>query len=118
MASVTDKLDDKLGAIYLNGYGIGNFPEKTSLAPILRSAHDRGVLIIAGSQVPYGDVDPSTYGAGHWLAECGAISTADMATPAVHAKLYVAMALTAANGWNQCETERFFLTPVAGELRP
>jgi L-asparaginase len=101
----------------LNGYGIGNFPAKSLLAPILRSAHDRGILIVAGSQVPHGDVDPSTYGAGHWLGECGAIPSADMATPAAHAKLYAAMALGAANGWDQVETERFFLTPVAGEIR-
>ena len=115
--AVVDKLDNKLGAIYLNGYGIGNFPAKESLTPILRSAHDRGILIVVGSQVLHGDVDPSTYGAGHWLGECGAISTADMTAPAAHAKLYVAMALGAVNGWDQTEIERFFLTPVAGELR-
>lgn len=115
--AVIDKLGDKLGVIYLNGYGIGNFPAKRLLAPILRSAHDRGILIVAGSQVPHGDVDPSTYGAGHWLRECGAIPSADMATPAAHARLYVAMALGAANGWNQVETERFFQTPVSGEIR-
>ena len=115
--AIVDKLGDKLGAMYLNGYGIGNFPEKNVLTPVLRSAHDRGILIVAGSQVPHGDVDPSIYGAGHWLGECGAISTADMAAPAVHAKLYVAMALGAANGWNQFEIECFFKTPVAGELR-
>jgi hypothetical protein len=40
-----------------------------------------------------------------------------MATPAVHAKLYMAMALGTANDWGQAEMERFFLTPVAGELR-
>jgi len=28
-----------------------------------------------------------------------------------------AMALATANGWGQAEMERFFLTPVAGELR-
>lgn len=114
---VINKLDDKLGAIYLNSYGIGNFPSKDKLAPLLRSAHDRGTLIVAGSQLPYGDVDPSAYGAGHWLAGCGAISTADMAAPAVHAKLHVAMAMGAANDWGQGDMERFFLSPVAGELR-
>ena len=114
---IVERLGEKLGAIYLNSYGIGNFPCKEKLAPLLRAAHDRGTLIIAGSQLPYGDVDPSAYGAGHWLAECGAISTADMATPAVHAKLHVAMALGAANGWEQAEIERFFRTPVAGERR-
>jgi L-asparaginase len=115
--SIINKLDEKLGAIHLNGFGIGNFPDRQKLAPLLRAAHDRGILIIAGSQVPHGDVDPSTYGAGHWLGDCGAISSADVATPAVHAKLYLAMALGAANDWEPAEMERFFMTPVAGELR-
>ncbi|HSF94145.1 MAG TPA: asparaginase domain-containing protein [Thermohalobaculum sp.] len=117
LAGAIDRLGDRLGAIHLNGYGIGNFPARDGVAPLLRAAHDRGVLIAAGSQVPYGNVDPSTYGAGHWLAGCGAIATADMATAAVHAKLHVALALQASMGWDRTRTERFFTTPVAGELR-
>ena len=117
LGAIFDKLDEKIGAIYLNSYGIGNFPNRELIAPLLTDAHQRGILIIAGSQVPHGDVNPMTYGAGHWLAECGAISTADMAAPAVHAKLHVGMALGAANGWEQADIERFFITPAAGELR-
>jgi L-asparaginase len=115
--AVIRSLDEKLGAIHLNSFGIGNFPGREKIAPLLRAAHDRGILIIAGSQVPHGDVDPSAYGSGHWLEDCGAISTADMATPAVHAKLYLAMAMGAANGWEQAAMDRFFMTQVAGELR-
>jgi L-asparaginase len=117
LSAMIDKLGKKLGAIYLNGYGIGNFPNQAQIAPLLRTAHDQGVLIIAGSQVPHGEIDPSTYSAGYWLAECGSISTADMATPAAHAKLHVGMALGAANNWEQADLERFFTTPLAGELR-
>jgi L-asparaginase len=117
LAGAVGALGSKLGAIHLCGYGIGTFPAEAQIAPLLRAAHDRGVLIAAGSQTPYGDVDPSTYGAGHWLAGCGAIATADMATPAVHAKLHLALALQAANGWDRAQAERFFTTPAAGELR-
>ena len=117
LTGIIDALGDRLGALHLNGYGIGNFPGKDRIAPLLRAAHDRGVLIAAGSQTPYGDVDPSTYGAGHWLAGCGAIATADMATPAVQAKLHMALALQSANGWDRQQAERFFKTPIAGELR-
>jgi L-asparaginase len=117
LAGTIDRLGERLGAIYLNGYGIGNFPGRVEIAPQLRAAHGRGVLIVAGSQVAHGDVDPSTYGAGHWLTACGAVASADMATPAVHAKLHVALALGAAEGWDRDRMERFFLTPVAGELR-
>jgi L-asparaginase/Glu-tRNA(Gln) amidotransferase subunit D len=117
MTALIDGLGSKLGAIHLKGYGIGNFPGRRKLTPLLREAHEAGILIVAGSQVPYGDTDPSTYGAGHWLGECGAISIADMVPAAVDAKLYLALAMGAAYGWKQAEMERFFLTPIAGELR-
>jgi L-asparaginase len=117
LKSAVNALGEELGAIYLNCYGIGTFPAAEDVANLLCEAHDRGVLVVAGSQVPFGDVDPSLYGAGHWLAECGAIPVADMATPAAHVKLHLAMALGAVYGWQQVEMERFFLTPVAGELR-
>lgn len=115
--AVAGALGERLGAIHLQGYGIGNFPARTALAPVLRAQHERGVVLITGSQVPHGDVDPAAYGAGHWLGECGALSTADMTAAAVHAKLHVALALAAANGWQRAEIERFFETPVAGERK-
>jgi L-asparaginase len=71
LSAITSGLGDKLGAIHLNGFGIGSFPELGRTAPLLTEAHERGVLIVAGSQVPYGDVDPSTYDSGHWMAGCG-----------------------------------------------
>jgi len=110
-------LGDRLGAIHLEGYGIGNFPAEAQLAPLLRQAHDRGVLIAAGSQVPHGEIDPSTYGAGHWLAGCGAIATRDMTTAAVQAKLHLALALGTAGGWDRVRMEQFFRSPIAGERR-
>jgi L-asparaginase len=111
------EMGEKLGAIFLNGYGIGNFPARRILAPVLRAAHDAGVLIAAGTQVPHGPVDPSTYGAGHWLAGCGAMAIADMTPAAAHAKLHVALALGAARGWDRAAMERFFRSPVAGETK-
>lgn len=117
LTAIIDKLGEKLGAIHLIGYGIGNFPAEQTLAPLLHSAHERGVLLAAGSQVTYGDIDPSTYGAGHWLGGCGAMATADMATPAVQAKLNLALALGAAKGWDRAAMERYFVTPVAAERR-
>lgn len=116
--AVAEALGDDLGALHLQGYGIGNFPDRKALAPILRGLHDRGVLLVAGSQVPHGDVEPGAYGAGHWLGECGALSAADMTAASVHAKLHVALALAAANGWGTAEAERFMRTSVAGERRP
>jgi hypothetical protein len=45
------------------------------------------------------------------------MASADMATAAVHVKLQLALALGAAEGWDQARMERFFQTPVAGESR-
>ena len=115
--AIAESLGDDLGAIHLQGYGIGNFPAREALTPVLRTLHDRGVLLVAGSQVPHGDVDPGAYGAGHWLGECGAVSALDMTAAAVHAKLQVTLALAAVHGWRRSEAERFFATPVAGERR-
>ncbi len=112
-----EKLGEKLGAVHLNGYGIGNFPARSHLAPLLDDLHARGVAIIAGSQVPHGDVAPGDYGAGRWLVECGALPAADMTPAAVHAKLQVALAHAAEKGWQLADIERFFATPLAGERR-
>jgi L-asparaginase len=114
---IVDRLGPDLGAFHLLGFGIGNFPAEEALKPLLTAAHAAGALIVAGTQVPHGPVAPATYGAGHWLTGCGAMASADMTPAAVQAKLHVALALAAANGWDQDRTQRFFLTPVAGELR-
>lgn len=117
LLALAERLGERLGAIHLMGYGIGNFPGREVLAPVLAELHRQGVVLVAGSQVPHGDLAPDTYGAGHWLGECGALSAADMTQAAVHAKLGVGLALGAAFGWGRAELERYFLTPVAGERR-
>ena len=115
LEAVAERLGESLGAIHLQGYGIGNFPARDALAPLLRELHGRGVVLVAGSQVPHGEVAPGEYGAGHWLMDCGALSAADMTAAAVHAKLQVGLTLAARNGWQRADLERFFLTPLAGE---
>lgn len=117
LEATAERLGERLGALHMVGYGTGNFPAREALGPLLRELHGRGVAIVAGSQVPHGEVDPDSYGAGHWLGQCGALSAADMTAAAVHAKLHLALALAAAEGWHLPEIERFFLKPVAGERR-
>ena len=117
IAGMVEKLGESLGAIHLNGYGIGNFSARAELAPLLRDLRGRGVALVAGSQVPHGDVAPGAYGPGRWLVDCGALPAADMTAAAVHTKLQIALALAAAHGWGLADIERFFATPVAGERR-
>ncbi|MDH3667964.1 MAG: asparaginase domain-containing protein [Paracoccaceae bacterium] len=106
---------NRLGAIHLHGFGIGNFPAGSLLAPVLAAAHQAGALIVADSQTPGGAMDPGTYGAGSWLADLGALSAGDMTPAAVDAKLHLTLALGAANSWSRERMEEFFLTPAAGE---
>ena len=117
LKAMIDSAGGSLGAIHLHGYGIGNFPAAKALAPVLRTAHEAGALIVAGSQTPMGVVDPTTYGAGSWLADCGALSALDMTPAAVDAKLHLTLALGASHNWNRAEMETCFETPVAGERR-
>jgi len=113
LTAMIDSASEALGAIHLHGYGIGNFPAGGALAPILRAAHGAGTLIIAGSQTPMGIVDPTTYGAGSWLDECGALSALDMPPAAVDAKLHMALAMGSSHGWSQVRIEGFFHTRAA-----
>lgn len=106
---------DRLGAVHLHGYGIGNFPAGPLLAPVLLAARGAGALIVADSQTPGGVMDPGTYGAGSWLTDLGALSAGDMTPAAVDAKLHLTLAMGAANSWSPEQMENFFLTPAAGE---
>ncbi len=106
---------DRLGAIHLHGFGIGNFPAGSLLTPILAAAHQAGALIVADSQTPGGVMDPGTYGAGSWLTDLGALSAGDMTPAAVDAKLHLTLTLGVAHSWSREQMESFFLTPVAGE---
>lgn len=117
LEGAVESLGEKLGAIHLQGYGIGNFPGRAVLTPLLAGLRERGVPIVAGSQVPHGDVEPGGYGAGRWLLDCGAVPAGDMTAAAVHAKLHVALTLAAAHGWKLNDVERFLEMPVAGERR-
>lgn len=116
LAGVVAALGDGLGAILLLGYGTGNIPAPRQVAPQLRAARARGILIAIGTQVPAGAVAPGLYGAGSWLGEVGALATGDMTAPAAQAKLHVAIALAASRGWPGGLAEAFFQRNIAGEL--
>jgi len=116
LAAAIDALGDRLGAIHLLGFGLGNMPDATHLGPVLERAAARGVLLLVGTHVPHGRVDPGLYAAGHWLDRLGALPAGDMTVAAAQAKLHLALALQAARDWSG-ETVRAFLEiPIAGEL--
>jgi len=118
LAGVVSALGERLGAILLLGYGTGNIPAPRQVAPQLRAARARGIMIAIGTQVPAGAVAPDIYGAGSWLGEIGVLPTGDMTMPAAQAKLHVTLALAATRHWSDAEAEAFFTRSIAGELGP
>ncbi|MDT8343853.1 MAG: asparaginase domain-containing protein [Thermohalobaculum sp.] len=115
LAGALTALGDDLAGLLLLGYGTGNLPATRQIAPLLRAAHDRGVLLAIGTQVPAGAVAPGIYGAGAWLDAAGVLATGDMTMPAAQAKLHLAAALAATRGWPPAQAGAFFLRPIAGE---
>lgn len=111
-------LSDRIGAIHLLGFGIGNMPAAATLAPALEEARARGILTVIGTQAPHGPVDPGTYAVGDWMGALGVLPAGDMTIPATQVKLHLAMALAAVHGWDSAALAAFFTTNVAGELGP
>ena len=73
-------------AVILLAYGLGNFPDDLRIHRALLAAEQRGVMVILGTQVPFGGVE-SRYAAGNWLAACGVLSGGSLALPAIFARL-------------------------------
>lgn len=104
-----------LGAVILMGYGTGNIPAETHLAPRIASLVARGVLVVITTQLPAGPAESTTYTAGSWLAEAGVLPSGDRTLPAIGAKLHILLALAAVHGWSSAQTARLFAMNHAGE---
>ncbi len=116
VGAAMDRLGARLGALHLLGHGLGTWPGAAVWTPLLARAEREGILVALGSSVPEGPVAPETYGAGAWLAAAGAVPTGDMTRPAAAAKLEIALALAAVEGWGLAETRAFLRRPLAGEI--
>ncbi|MGD8880853.1 MAG: asparaginase [Desulfobacterales bacterium] len=84
---VKNFLQPPIRGLILETYGIGNAPEDLKLISALKTANDRGVVIVNCTQCLKGTVNMANYATGAALAAAGVISGFDMTLEAALAKL-------------------------------
>ncbi len=105
-------LDSGVQGLLLECYGSGTGPaDDGELLDVLKTAHERGVVMAAISQCPHGHVEFGVYAAGSQLASAGLISAGGMTREAALGKLFALLGA----GLSQAEVEHWFALDVCGE---
>ena len=99
--------------LIIESFGVGGLPEYSDFYGIIRSAVDRGKVIVMTTQVPNEGSDLSVYHVGgHLKSTVRLLEAYDMTTEAALVKLMWIMGETD----DYAEIERLFYTPVARDI--
>ncbi|HAL68533.1 MAG TPA: asparaginase, partial [Pseudomonas sp.] len=98
--------------LLLECYGSGTGPsDDQALLDTLRAARERGVMLVAISQCPEGDVVFDTYAAGSRLRAAGLVSGGGMTREAALGKMFALLGA----GLDVDEAEQWFALDLCGE---
>lgn len=112
-SDVVQFMTEKYDGLIIEGFGVGGLPEYYDFYQIIRSAVDRGKVIIMTTQVPNEGSDLTVYHVGgHLKSTVRLLEAYDMTTEAAYAKLMWIMGQT--NDFD--EMKRLFYTPVAKDI--
>jgi L-asparaginase len=108
--------------LVLTSYGAGNFPSGSPGQPqtgavylALRRAIAQGVVVLNSTQTLQGEVNASTYAAGAWLNEVGAISGGGQTCTASLVKLMLMLATAGHHGWSLDDVKKLTECNLLGE---
>uniref|UniRef100_A0A8D8SFW5 asparaginase n=1 Tax=Cacopsylla melanoneura TaxID=428564 RepID=A0A8D8SFW5_9HEMI len=112
-ATVKSFLDPPMNGVILQTYGSGNFPSnRTDLLELLKSANERGVIIVNCSQCSRGTTS-NIYETGMILTNCGVLTGFDMTPEAALTKLSYVLSKS---DWSLEKKKQVMLTNIRGEL--
>jgi L-asparaginase len=111
---VKNMLQPPIRGLVLLTYGVGNGPENPDLISALKTANDRGVVIVNCTQCLKGTVKMQDYATGTSLAKAGVISGFDMTVEAALAKMIYLLS----QNLPPAEVKKRIQSNLRGELTP
>jgi len=105
-------LSSGIKALILECYGSGTAPEDSELLAELAQANKQGVLLVAISQCPHGQVALNQYAASHGLKQAGVISASSLGREAALGKLFALLGA----GLSPEETRYWLTQNLCGEF--